>query len=371
MDLDNKINSLRTLFLTELKNACSYLNRVLQTHERMSMTYSQQQFEKESISLLNKELKLIFQEKVLSTKVSEKTQHLSYAAYRDTIHHIKKAGQGLIPLFLNESNFHLFTDLINFIYHYAREVHQNLDEVTALEVTLPQTSLIESKEVESGKIPLFYLSTLKIEQLISEGQMAQLQCISTKKRENLEKILHSIYILIEEEDHAKALVAVEKGMKIEKSAELHHLKGFIYFQLGELELAKRHTLEAIKCDDDFGPAYNDLGFYLLQEGLNSEAMRWFELAKQCSDFEAKESAYIQSGRLHLLNNNYPKAMEDFNYALKLVPKNEELLKIVSRLKRQELKRKFDLPHKNSRKITLSKLMSENSSSEEGFSTDFL
>jgi len=110
------------------------------------------------------------------------------------------------------------------------------------------------------------------------------------------------------------------------------LIGWVYSILGNSEQAKNSCLRAIQVNPEYGPAYNDLGSYLLAEGEINESFKWFDLAKKAPIYHNREYPYINAGRAYMIKKDYKMALVEFNTALTLAPFHQELQQTIDRLK---------------------------------------
>lgn len=108
--------------------------------------------------------------------------------------------------------------------------------------------------------------------------------------------------------------------------------------MAQNEKAKSYCLKAIQKDPDYGPPYNDMGTYLLDENHVKESLKWFALAKKCSNYQNREYPYINSGRAYMALQQFDKALEEFSQALAYAPLHEELHETVKKLKQNIHKR---------------------------------
>src|SRR5205085_12203391 len=87
-----------------------------------------------------------------------------------------------------------------------------------------------------------------------------------------------------------------KARNYKDCAEVLTLIGWTYSLLENLREAKSYCMKAIQKDTQYGPAYNDFGNYILNEGQVRESLRWFELAKRAHNYQNREYPYINAGR---------------------------------------------------------------------------
>ena len=88
---------------------------------------------------------------------------------------------------------------------------------------------------------------------------------------------------------------------------------------------------AVEIDPDYGPSYNDMGTYCLQEGDLKEALRWFQLAKKAPLYQNREYPYINSGRVYLMKKQYRSALKEFHLAKDLAPFSKNLVDTINKI----------------------------------------
>jgi Tfp pilus assembly protein PilF len=135
-----------------------------------------------------------------------------------------------------------------------------------------------------------------------------------------------------EKNFKRAEESFYKARNYCETAEVLTLLAWTYSLQGENEKAKSYCLKAIQKDDNYGPAYNDYGNYLLLEGKTEEALRFFTLAKHATNYQNREYPYINSGRALVGLKKYNEALKEFSDALTIAPYHEELHQTVMKLK---------------------------------------
>lgn len=273
------------------------------------------------------------------------------------------------------------TRLINLIYKYTRALHLVLIEKSALDVATPRMGLLkaidikEKKEVikphavikkgaftliEGGRIdelddediedeaslnpPLYFLESLEIINL-AHAKTAPILGMNAKREEKYEQFISQAHVLVSKKDLAGALELFEKARGHKETAEVMTLMAWVNSQMGNNEEAKSLCLRAIEIDPEYGAPYNDLGTILLNEGHINESIKWYELAKKAPKYTNREYPYINAGRAYMQLNNFDKAMEEFEVALKLVPENQELRHTVSKIRSSMVKDKGEAINK--------------------------
>ncbi|EQC48061.1 tetratricopeptide repeat protein [Bacteriovorax sp. Seq25_V] len=362
------MNSAHEILLSELIQAKSYIDRLFHAITDLSSAFHRAEI-RTCASNLTEELEQIVKTKFVSTN------------YNDTslIHreHIKTAKTNFknlclfveVFLKLSPNKANIINDMaavINCIYKHGKELHELTAKFANIDVQLPRTSLIrevktetaftqkqvtevkkfgrfslleggrqdieDEEEMEEDLTPvLFQLDIEKVKAVVSDNKTSLLG-LESKREEKYEESLSLGHKAAYQKDHELALEHFLKAKSFKDTAEVNTLVAWIYTLLGEPEKAKSLCLRAISLDPDFGPAYNDLGSILLNEGSIEEALKWFELAKKAIKYQNKEFPYINAGRAYMMVHNYEKAIIEFEQAIEISPDNEELIETVEKIK---------------------------------------
>lgn len=182
------------------------------------------------------------------------------------------------------------------------------------------------------EIPIFELNLDNLQGAVAAngGEVELLQKKRYLKYEELKQLGHS---WIFQKENERGLQQFLKAYNYHDCAEILNLIGWAYSLLKNEEMAKSYTLKAINKDPDYGPSYNDLGIYLLNEGKVNEAIKWFQLAKKAIHSKNQEHPYINCGRAYIMLKDYPMALEEFSLALTIAPFHDELHATVEGLKK--------------------------------------
>lgn len=258
--------------------------------------------------------------------------------------------EGLIVMNFNSFQvLDMVVDYINFTYDYAYLFHQICFEGSEIEVQYPRLAVVDvdygrisEDEEEMEVLPQFQLDRNKVEQIINFGE-AKISSLDWQRDKKYNDYLSSGHHAIYLQNHKQALDKFSKALSIKQTAEALTLVGWANSLLGHFEVAKSYCLKAIQLEPDYGPPYNDLGTYLLNDGQIDESFKWFNLAKKSVQYQNREYPYINSGRAYLAKKEYLKALEEFQKALALAPYHDELRNTVRRLE-GELKKTGELSH---------------------------
>ena len=346
---NSKVNLLRS----ELNMATSYIDRLFHgLFDLSDLDYHPEikkiilPFERELYQILNKE---IFRgESILFFEYAH-----SPNCFRDWISNVFTLLENLSRLGIHENLQTPLIDFINCSYRLGRELHLFSLRETDLVVELPRT--IITTEVQQNKkdlglslqefitlddddqeiddwtdetLPLYQIDLDLLENSPYGGSILSFSMGALKKSKDL---INKGHECVFEKKYSNALVFFEKSRRLHETAEVLTLIGWVYSLLDNLEKAKKFCLKAIEIDPDYGPAYNDIGSYLLQEGDIHESIRWFNLAKNAPIYQNKEYPFINLGRAYLMQKKYRQALSEFIEAKNLAPHqrqiNDTILKI--------------------------------------------
>jgi tetratricopeptide (TPR) repeat protein len=107
----------------------------------------------------------------------------------------------------------------------------------------------------------------------------------------------------------------KKSIEAYPTAEAHTFLGWTYSFMGRLEDAISECQRAIEVDPDFGNPYNDIGAYLIEQGLLDEAIPWLEKATRATRYESYCFPHYNLGRIYERKHLWHKAIECYRRAL--------------------------------------------------------
>ena len=233
-------------------------------------------------------------------------------------------------------------EYINLLYRNAYEIHNFIIESTSLEVQLPRTGLTEEENLPSltnhntdnPSAPLFFLDEINIRELshVESVVKSPIAFLDIKREEKYDHFLHRGHFFIAQKKYEDAKNHFYKARNYKDSAEVLTLIACTYSLLENMEQAKNYCMKAIQKDTQYGPAYNDFGNYILNEGQVRESLRWFELAKRAHNYQNREYPYINAGRAYVLLKQYEEGLKEFSLALTLAPHHSELHETVAKLR---------------------------------------
>lgn len=321
------------LALSELHSCTLYLDRIYQALNEFTDIGHMPQVKRVN-DLLVTEIREFFAEKILQSSEFENFEERHPGKVRDYLHQCFRFMDSAIQVSLwgQAEMAELLTTFMNKVYFRARQLHEILDDYTHLEVQLPRPIILESQMEEDEKVPLFFLTTERLLEL-SDQKGSTITSLEGKREKQYRQLISRGHKEILAKKYEKATDTFKSAQNYNDSAEVMTLLAWSYSLRGKMEKAKNYCLRAIQKDPDYGPPYNDLGNYLLQEGQGEEALKWFELAKKCSHYQNREYPYINAGRVYLSQREFHKAFEEFSKALALAPNHRELHQTINRLKK--------------------------------------
>lgn len=229
---------------------------------------------------------------------------------------------------------------INLIYRNSFEIHNFIISSTTLEIQLPRTGLTEIENIpminsdKNFPAPLFSLDEESVRNLsqIETIINSPLSFLDIKREEKYDHFIHRGHYFIAQKNYQDAKFFFYKARNYKDTAEVLTLLAWTYSLLENISEAKKLCMMAIKKDEQYGPAYNDFGNYILSEGQIKESLHWFELAKRAHNYQNREYPYINAGRAYVLLKQYEEGLNEFSLALTLAPHHQELHETVAKLR---------------------------------------
>ncbi|MDC1175216.1 hypothetical protein OAT67_07460 [Bacteriovoracaceae bacterium] len=370
-DLDLRKNpmkeSLLSLVTTEAHSCRLYLERLHQAAINFSDPYHHQSFQQivnefapKLVNLWRRNLngQYTADVEVMTIKAMSQLINKSFNAF-DALAHLE--------YWDDKEMTAMGTTIINFSYQYAHELHDLLKEQDQVEIQLPKTFFIhdsieeedlefdedhdveevlrevkdeDEEENNQEHTPLFYIDE---EQIYEAGNddLGIIKGIEEGRKRKYEQYLLAGHAQVANEDLDEGLTLFQRAKGFKETAEILTLIGWVFGLQNKIQKAKSYCLSAIQVDPDYGPPYNDLGNFLLNEDQVDESLKWFLLAKKATEYQNREHPYINCGRAYLAKRDYTKAMEEFSQALVLAPYNEELQETVAKIQKTLDRAKFD------------------------------
>ncbi len=129
----------------------------------------------------------------------------------------------------------------------------------------------------------------------------------------------------------RAVRRFKDSLRLQKSADALTYWAWVESSKGNLHVAAHLCREALRVDDDFGNAANDLGSYLAALGDTSSAIPWFEKAKKSERYSCRHFPYMNLGRIYLDRGDYWKAFKEYREAQKICPDDESIKAALEKL----------------------------------------
>lgn len=332
------------LILSELYSATGYLERLNFAMEEVYKSTALPQIKE--LKEGSKKSLLIFIERELF----QKQFHSTNSSVKDlSVEEVILLSRNILETLIKfqlESNASLevSVNFINLIYSLCHPIHKMASHYGNLDIQYPRSSLLETT-VEEYTISIDYSEevkkfVLKKESILAsqDQQVSSISSLQWQRDKKSKEFIRLGHEAIFKQDHSAALESFKKALNYIESAETLTLIGWTHSLMGENENAKSYCLKAIQKDPDYGPPYNDMGTYLMDQNHLKESLKWFELAKKCSNYQNKEYPYINAGRVYMALNQYSKALDEFSMALTLAPNHEELHATVTKLQ-ESIKKK--------------------------------
>lgn len=332
--------SLKNLLRSELFSAVGYLERLilaLSTNSSFEHHPKVKEMVRESyLKLMSESAESLFKSAPVIVP-----EDFNLRSYKIKINASVKLIDGLLEFGVYpEGTLQFIVSFINLIYQSSHTLHQFVSSQMGLGIEFPRLNLIRShlSDSEKNSIPTFELPLESLIELASDDN-AIVHGIHHNREKRYEKMIEQGHQSILAKNVFKGLDFFVKANELIECAESLTLIAFASSLLGQLEKAKSFALKAIEKDPDYGPAYNDLGTYLMQEGRLDEAIKWFNLAKRATHYNNREYPFINCGRAFVAKKDFERALLEFNHALTLAPSHSELHTTIARVKDLILKDK--------------------------------
>jgi tetratricopeptide (TPR) repeat protein len=133
-------------------------------------------------------------------------------------------------------------------------------------------------------------------------------------------------------DLERAIAIYRESIQVCPTAEAHTFLGWTLSFQGRLEEATQECLRAIEIDPAFGNPYNDIGVYLMQQDRLDEAIPWLQRAKRAPRYEPRHFPFMNLGRVYLKQRRWWEALQEFEGAVRLAPKDPAAAKALHSLR---------------------------------------
>ena len=118
-------------------------------------------------------------------------------------------------------------------------------------------------------------------------------------------------------DYDMAVELYKRSLDLHPTAEAYTFLGWTYRFQGKIDEAIAECKKAIQVDPEFGNPYNDIGAYLIEKGEYDEAESWLLRALQSKRYESYHYPHYNLGRVYMAKEEFAKARQHFEQALKL------------------------------------------------------
>lgn len=338
------MESTNSLLLAEFYTATGYLDRLLFAFCELEKIHFTPKG-KLQIQKLCQESMLYFSKYFSELNFNPENYIFETSNFKNHIKSFHNFIESLIKLPISsEKSEKNIIEYINFLYRNSYEIHHFLNNSTELEIQLPRTGLTFEEEIakltpntdkkDTPNIPLFYLDESNVREIAKLESVIKspIAFLDIKREEKYDFFIHRGHYFIAQKNYEEAKNFFIKARNYKDSAEILTLIGWSYSLLDNIEQAKAYCMKAIQKDTQYGPAYNDYGNYILNEGQVRESLRWFELAKRAHNYQNREYPYINAGRAYILLKQYEDGLREFSLALALAPHHQELHETVAKLK---------------------------------------
>lgn len=340
---EDRMESINSLLLAEFYTATGYLDRLLFAFTELEKIHITPRG-KIQIQKLTQESALYFSKNFKDLNLDNEDYVFETSKFKNHLKFFNNFIEALIKLpFSSDQSNGLVIGYINLLYRNAFEFHNFIIESTHLEVQLPRTGLTEVENIpsirnannqEESAIPLFYLDEKNVQELahVESVIRSPIAFLDIKREEKYDHYIHRGHYFIAQKNYEEAKTNFYKARNYKDSAEVLTLIAWTYSLLDNITDAKAYCMKAIQKDSQYGPAYNDFGNYILNEGQVQESLRWFELAKRAHNYQNREYPYINAGRAYVLLKQYELGLKEFSLALTLAPHHHELHETVAKLR---------------------------------------
>lgn len=137
-----------------------------------------------------------------------------------------------------------------------------------------------------------------------------------------------------EGDLERAIELYTQSIEAYPTAEAHTFLGWTYSLQGRLDEAIDECKIAIDVDPEFGNPYNDIGAYLIEKEMFSEAIPWLEKAVRARRYESYHFPHYNLGRAYMGKGMMRKALEEFQLAIQIAPDYALATDALDKLSRQ-------------------------------------
>lgn len=352
-----KTTGLRKIFKSELYAAYSYLNRICEKLGSQTLWAPQRQLLKSEIRQLYADLNNQLHHHFFDHNPIQ-LNPVDFCQWKEYVARINEGRDFLLAsIELNSfqlPELELLGKIINRVYQSCCVLHELLDNKESTANILPRVCLLKvnyqdceysSREYlemylrdnpAPGELLFFlpYKELLRSDDVSEQNNFSNVKSLFAAKKEKHRDLIGQGMLLISDKKYLEALEVFNQAKECEATAEVLTLIGWCYSFLKDMEKAKYFCFQAIHADATYGPPYNDLGTYMLDEGNLNEALKWFSKAKSAPNYDNREYPYINAGRTYLMLKDLTSALGEFRRAQEMVPWQDNIKDTIARL--QEL-----------------------------------
>lgn len=127
------------------------------------------------------------------------------------------------------------------------------------------------------------------------------------------------YILQLQGELEEAIKQYQRSIDTYPTAEAHTFLGWTYGWMGRYEEAIQKAEQAIALDPEYGNPYNDIGYYLTQQGKLDEAIPWLMRAMEAKRYASPHYPWLNLGRIWVLKGEWGRALTSYEEVWRLAP----------------------------------------------------
>jgi tetratricopeptide (TPR) repeat protein len=131
-----------------------------------------------------------------------------------------------------------------------------------------------------------------------------------------------------------AVELYRRSLEAFPTAEAHTFLGWTYSLQGKPDAAIEECKKAIQIDPDFGNPYNDIGACLIEKSRYREAIPWASPCCRRQALRHPPFRHYNLARAYIALEQFNKAKEEFEHALRISPQCEMAREALGALKQR-------------------------------------
>lgn len=155
-----------------------------------------------------------------------------------------------------------------------------------------------------------------------------------EKKVEAERYLEMGLAMHQMRNYRQAVAFFKKSIELDPTAPGYTYLAWSYSYLGKLNLAISLAEKAIEIDPDFGNPYNDIGAYLMEKGMDDEAIPYLQKALKAPDYCCYFYPHFNLGKIYAKRGNFVEAIAEFEKALKIKPDFVPAIMAIELIKRR-------------------------------------